>query len=123
MITHRISDEPTHGFKRVATVGDIRIAMHPFFGNVVVLCIAVDHFNSQMVKINMIPTQFVELRATTDTMVNQAGEIVNPNSPDALCSEFDFFMSLLNTPVVISDLCTAKIQWADSLQKFDQKVR
>jgi hypothetical protein len=51
--------------------------------------------------------------------VDRDGVIVSCDSPDAVMTEYEYYMSLLDTPVVIQDLVVAKILWADQNGRFN----
>lgn len=113
MITQSISNHPVHGFKAKATLASINIPCLPFMGEEVVLTLSVDYYNDADVRIDIIPPNIVHLRATKDTMVDETGTIVPTDDPSAIMSEYDFFISLMDKPIKISDLVIGKIIWSD----------
>lgn len=60
-------------------------------------------------------TKRYDLVASNETKVNQMGV----PDPDGVIGEFDFFLQLLASPVVINDMVKTKIQWAASLGRFN----
>jgi hypothetical protein len=117
---YNISDEPNYGFKRKVEVNSININMGDVFNKSVVLSLLVKYYapdgNTQ---ITFIPVKDVNLIADTTTWVDVDGNIVEQGSIDAAMTEYDFFMAMMNIPVVISDIVEAKVTWADSLGRFD----
>jgi hypothetical protein len=69
--------------------------------------------------ITIIPPKIVYLVADKTTCVDRDGVIVSCDSPDAVMTEYEYYMSLLDTPVVIQDLVVAKILWADQNGRFN----
>ena len=63
-------------------------------------------------------SKYVNLMATNETCVNSAGQIVECGTPDSI-GEYDFYIGLINEPIIIQDLVVAKITWADSEGKFN----
>jgi len=61
----------------------------------------------------------VYLIADNSTCVDSRGNIVPCDSPDAVMTEFEYYMSLLPTPVIIEDLVVGKIQQADAAGLFN----
>ena len=95
-----ISNEPTFGFKRTASMAALQINAVPFVGENINLLIQVDYFENETNNpISIIPPKNISLLAT--------GE------------EFEYYMGLFNEAVIIRDLVIAKIQEADQQQKFD----
>ena len=95
-----ISNEPTYGFKRTTTMAGLNIGVLPFMGENVNLICQVDYFEPTTdAPITIIPPKIVNLIAV--------GE------------EFDYYMSLLDQPVIIQDLVIAKIQEADLQGRFN----
>jgi len=62
--------------------------------------------------------KYVNLLADNSTCVNSAGQIVECGSPDSI-GEYDYYIGLINEPIIIQDLIVAKITWADSEGKFN----
>ena len=95
-----ISNEPTYGFKRTATMAAVLINALPFMGENVNLTIQVDYFEPTTdAPITIIPPKIVNLIA--------------------IGAEFDYYMSLLDQPVIIQDLVIAKIEEADQQGRFN----
>lgn len=95
-----ISNEPTFGFKRTASMAALQINSLPFVGENINLLIQVNYFEPETDNpISIIPPKNVSLLAT--------GE------------EFEYYMGLFNEEVVIQDLVIAKIQEADQNGKFN----
>ena len=115
-----ISNEPTYGFKRTATMASLQINALPWTGQNINLLVQVDYFEQITdVPITIIPPKIVNLVADNSTCVDRNGVIVPCDSPDAVMTEFEYYMSLLNTPVVIETLVVGKIQQADAAGRFN----
>lgn len=114
-----ISNEPTYGFKRTATMASLQINALPFVGQTISLITQVNYFDQNDVPIDIIPPKIVNLVADNSTCVDRNGAIVPCDSPDAVMTEFEYYMSLLNTPVVIETLVVGKIQQADAAGRFN----
>jgi len=120
MIVQPISNEPTYGFKRTATMAALNIGALPFMGLNVILFIQVDYFDATTDEpITIIPPKQVPLIADNSTCVDIHGAIVPCGSPEAVMTEYEYFMQMLNVPVVISDMVVQKILWADSMGRFN----
>lgn len=95
-----ISNEPTYGFKRTATMAALNIGALPFMGESINLVCQVDYYDATTdVLISLIPPKIVTLVATG--------------------AEYDYYMSLLDQQVVIQDLVVAKIEEADQQGRFN----
>lgn len=117
---YNISDEPVYGFKRKAEVARIHIGFMDFVDKAVNLQFTVNYYeNDGTTFINIIPPKSVTLRADETTWVDQNGTIVPEGDPTAVMTEYDFFMMMMNVPIVISDIIEAKVIWADNLGRFD----
>ena len=117
---YNISDEPTYGFKRKVEPTLIYIGLKDFVGKVVNLQFIVNYYEDDGTTIiNIIPPKSVILKADETTWVDQNGTIVPEGDPTAVMTEYDFFMALMDVPIVISDIIGAKVVWADSLGRFD----
>jgi hypothetical protein len=114
-----ISDEPTYGFKRTVTMSALLINALPSAGENVILLCQVDYFDDNDTPITIIPPKIVPLVADKTTCVDINGMIVPCGSPEAVTNEFDFFMQMLKVPVIIEDMVTQKIRWADSEDRFN----
>lgn len=115
-----ISNEPTYGFKRTATMAALLINALPFMGENVNLICQVDYFEPTTdVPITIIPPKIVPLIADNTTCVDANGVIVPCGSPDAVMTEYEFYMQMLSVPVVIADMVEQKILWADSEGRFN----
>jgi hypothetical protein len=114
-----ISNEPVYGFKRTATMAALQINALPFMGQNINLVTQVNYFDQNDLPINIIPPKMVSLIADNSTCVDSKGVIVPCGSPDAVMTEFEYYMSLLNTPVVIETLVVGKIQQADAAGLFN----
>lgn len=62
--------------------------------------------------------KYITLLANNEVCVNTAGQIVECGSPDSV-GEYDFYMAMIDEPIIIQDLITSKITWADSEGKFN----
>ena len=114
-----ISNEPVYGFKRTATMAALQINALPFTGECVNLMVQVNYFDQNDLPIDIIPPKIVNLIADNTTCVDNKGVIVPCGSPDAAMTEFDFYMSMMSVPVIIKDMVTQKILWADSQGRFN----
>jgi hypothetical protein len=115
-----ISDEPTYGFKRTATMASLQINVLPFMGESVSLLCQVNYFEPVTdLPITIIPPKIVPLIADNTTCVDSRGIIVPCGGPDAVMTEFEYYMQMLDVPVVIATMVTAKILWADGEGRFN----
>ena len=115
-----ISDEPTYGFKRTATMAALQINALPFMGETVNLICQVNYFEPTTdAPITIIPPKIVPLIADNTTCVDATGMIVPCGSPEAVMTEFEFYMQMLGVSVVIADMVEQKILWADSEGRFN----
>jgi hypothetical protein len=114
-----ISNEPTYGFKRTATMAALQINALPWVGENINVMTQVNYFDQNDVPIDIIPPKIVNLTADNNTCVDSKGNIVPCDSPDAVMTEFEYYMSLLPTPVIIEDLVVGKIQQADAAGLFN----
>jgi hypothetical protein len=117
---YNISDEPNYGFKRKVEVASIHIGFEDFVDKAVNLYLIVKYYESDGVTlITIIPTKGVILRADNTTWVDVDGNIVTEGDIAAIMTEYDFFMMLMDQPIIISDIVESKVTWADSLGRFD----
>jgi hypothetical protein len=117
---YNISDEPVYGFKRKVEVASIHIGFEDFIDKAVNLYLIVKYYESNgTTPITIIPAKGVTLRADNTTWVDITGTIVPEGDPTAVMTEYDFFMMMMNVPIVISDIIEAKVIWADNLGRFD----
>jgi len=115
-----ISNEPVYGFKRTATMAALQINALPFMREAVNLICQVDYFEPTTdAPITLIPPKIVPLIADNTTCVDANGVMVPCDSPDAVMTEYDYYMQMLFVPVVIADAVTQKILWADAEGKFN----
>jgi hypothetical protein len=115
-----ISNEPTYGFKRTVTMASLQINALPFVGQTVSLICQVDYFEPTTdAPITIIPPKIVNLIADNSTCVDKNGVIVPCDSPDAVMTEFEYYMQMLFVSVVIADMVEQKILWADSQGRFN----
>ena len=120
LITVPISDEPTYGFKRTATMAALNIGALPFMGESVNLICQVNYFEPITdLPITIIPPKIVPLIADNTTCVDSRGMIVPCGGPDAVMTEYEYYMQMLDVPVVIATMVTQKILWADSEGRFN----
>jgi hypothetical protein len=120
LITVPISDEPTYGFKRSVTMASLQINVLPFMGESVSLLCQVNYFEAATDEpITIIPPKIVPLIADNTTCVDNKGMIVPCESPEAVMTEYEYYMQMLGVPVVIADMVTQKILWADSEGRFN----
>jgi hypothetical protein len=117
---YNISDEPTYGFKRKVEVTQIFIGLQDFIDKAVNLYLIVKYYESDgITPITIIPFKEVTLRADNTTWVDVDGNIVPEGDIAAIMTEYDFFMMLMDQPIIISDIVESKVTWADSLGRFD----
>ena len=115
-----ISNEPVYGFKRTVTMAALQINALPFMGENVNLICQVNYFEPTTdVPISIIPPKIVNLIADNTTCVDANGVIVPCGSPDAVMTEYEYYMQMLTVPVVIADAVEQKIVWADSEGRFN----
>ena len=115
-----ISNEPVYGFKRKVTMAALNIAALPFMGENVNLVCQVDYFEPTTdVPITIIPPKIVPLIADNTTCVDVNGMIVPCGSPEAVMTEYEYYMQMLTIPVVIATAVEQKILWADSEGRFN----
>jgi hypothetical protein len=115
-----ISNEPVYGFKRTATMAALNIGALPFVGENVTLVCQVDYFEPITdAPITIIPPKIVPLIADNTTCVDVNGVIVPCGGPDAVMTEYEYFMQMLTVPVVIATMVEQKILWADSEGRFN----
>lgn len=69
--------------------------------------------------ITIIPPKIVSLVADNTTCVDRNGMIVPCGGPDAVMTEYEYYMQMLDVPVIIADMVTAKILWADGEGRFN----
>ena len=130
MIQINISDEPTYGFKRKATwtglfipadlTPDPPLAEIATMGSGIILYTIVQYFEAATDEpITIIPPKIVSLTADNTTCVDVNGVIVPCGSPEAVMTEYEYYMQMLTVPVVIADMVTQKIIWADSEGRFN----
>ena len=98
----------------------LNIAALPFMGENVNLVCQVDYFEPTTdAHITIIPPKIVPLIADNTTCVDVNGMIVPCGSPDAVMTEYEYYMQMLTVPVVIADMVEQKILWADSQGRFN----
>ena len=115
-----ISNEPVYGFKRKVTMASLQINALPFMGENVNLICQVDYFEQTTdAPITIIPPKIVPLIADNTTCVDANGVIVPCGSPEAVMTEYEYYMQMLTVPVVIADMVEQKILWADSEGRFN----
>ena len=115
-----ISDEPVYGFKRTVTMAALLINALPSAGENIVLLCQVDYFEPTTdAPITIIPPKIVPLIADNTTCVDANGVIVPCGGPDAVMTEYEYFMQMLFVPVVIATMVEQKILWADSMGRFN----
>jgi hypothetical protein len=116
---YNISDEPKYGFKRKVELANIYIGFQEFVNKSVHLNLIVKYYESDDTLITIIPFKNVILRADETTWVDVDGNIVPEGDTAAVMTEYDFFMAMMDVPVVISDIVEDKVTWADSLGRFN----
>lgn len=116
---YNISDEPNYGFKRKVEISNIQIGFQDFVDKAVNLHLIVKYYENDGTPITLIPAKSVILRADNTTWVDVDGNIVPEGDLAAVMTEYEFFMAMMDTPIVISDIVEAKVAWADSLGRFN----
>lgn len=120
MSPQQISNDPVYGFKRKVELSAVNIGLADFVGKRVQLMLSVNYYEADAsTVISVIPPKIVSLTADETTWVDANGNILPADDPAAVMTEYDYFLTLLNVPIVISTLVSQKITWADSLQRFD----
>ena len=121
MILVDISNDPVYGFKRKVEAAGLQIGFMDYMNKSVTLTTNVRYFenNSEEAEITIIQQKVVSMIADNTTCVNSSGVIVPCDSPDAVMTEYEYYMQMLNVPVVISDMIEQKILWADSQGRFN----
>lgn len=115
-----ISNEPVYGFKRTVTMAALQINALPFMGENVNLICQVNYFEPITdAPITIIPPKIVPLIADNTTCVDANGVIVPCESPEAVMTEYEYYMQMLTVPVVIATMVEQKILWADSEGRFN----
>lgn len=94
-----ISNEPTYGFKRTATMVSLSINCLPFVTESIILSVQINYFDQNDLPIDIIPAKIVSLTAVG--------------------AEYEAYMEMLDEPVIIQDLVIAKIQQADQEGRFN----
>ena len=61
---------------------------------------------------------YVSLIADNSTCVDDTGVIVPCGTPGSV-GEYDFYMAMMSTPIVIEDFVVSKLYWADSQGRFN----
>ena len=114
-----ISNEPVYGFKRTATMAALQINALPFMGESIILATQVNYFDQNDLPIDIIPAKIVNLIADNSICVDDKWNPVSCDSPDATITEFQYYMSMLDVPVIIKDLVINKILQADAAGRFN----
>lgn len=114
-----ISDEPEYGYKRKVTVACIHIGLEGFMDKAINLVAVARYYDSSWSPVTIIPPKTVTLRADDNVWVDSSGNIVPEDDPTAVMTEYDFFIAMLNTPVVISDIVEQKIAQSDAIGRFN----
>lgn len=115
MTPQQISDDQVYGFKRKAELSAINIGLADFIGKSVKLILSVKYYETDLTTvISLIPPKLVTLTADETTWVDASGTIVPEGDPSAVMTEYDFFLTLMDQPIVISNLVSQKIAWADT---------
>lgn len=98
----------------------LNIGALPFMGESVNLICQVNYFEAATDEpITIIPPKIVSLVADNTTCVDVNGVIVPCESPEAVMTEYEYYMQMLTVPVVIATMVTQKILWADSEGRFN----
>jgi hypothetical protein len=61
---------------------------------------------------------YVSLIANNNTCVDSEGVIVPCGTPDSI-GEYDYYMAMMSTPIVIQDFVVSKLYWADDQGRFN----
>jgi hypothetical protein len=114
-----ISNDPVYtDIERQVWLGGIVIGVNNNYGQQVVLTCDV-HCYQNGVELTLIPVRSVPLVADNTTCVDANGVIVPCGGPDAVMTEYEYFMQMMSVPVVIDDMVEQKILWADSQGRFN----
>ena len=121
MILVDISNDPQYGFKRKVEAASIIIGMMEYVPKVVTLTTNVHYYEDtpEANEITIIPQKVVSMIADNSKCVDAKGNIVPCDSPDAVMTEYEYYMAMLEQPVVIKDLVVSRILWADSQGLFN----
>lgn len=112
-----ISNHPEYGFKRAVDLDKTEIWIS-LKSQTVELRLEVVHFIDDTV-ITIVPPIIVPLIANNSTNVDPNTGIPLPDGEPGV-PEFTFLRAAMGTPVVIDDMISGKIQWADAIGRFNQ---
>jgi hypothetical protein len=114
-----ISNDPKYPLvERKVWLGGISIGVNNNYGQQVVLTCDV-HYYQNGEEITLIPVYSVPLIADNSTCVDIDGNQVPCGSIDAVMTEYEYYISLLDQPITISDIVEQKILWADQNGRFN----
>jgi len=116
---YNISDEPNYGFKRKVSVAQIHIGFEDFVDKCVNLVLTVKYYENDDPPQNIYISFQVYMLGPKLTPSQFRSNIVPEGDITAVMTEYEFFISLMNVPIVISDIVQAKVSWADSLGRFN----
>lgn len=122
MILVNISDDPQYGFKRKAEAALIHIGMMDYQGKTVTLTVNIRYFQNdpEETEITIIPQKVVSLIADQSTCVDKDGKVVPCGSPEAVMTQYDWYIKMMDVPVIIRDVVIARIEQADKDGIFDE---
>lgn len=116
---YSISNHPTiDAMKRYVSWAGLEIASDANFGFYIKLKYRIWAFINEIELPIGNDAKYITLLANNEVCVNTAGQIVECGSPDSV-GEYDFYMAMIDEPIIIQDLITSKITWADSEGKFN----
>jgi hypothetical protein len=112
-----ISADPQYGFVRKVNIDKTEIGIS-IRSQYVTIAFVVEYFDANTEEpILIIPEKQVVLLADNTTNVDSNGTPLPDGAPGT--PEFDYFRAAMGVPVVIDDMISAKITWADSIGRFN----
>jgi len=116
---YQISNHPTvSSMERYVSWAGLEIESDANYGFYIRLKYRIWAFLDQVEIPISIDAKYVNLLADNSICVNQQGQIVDCGTEGAI-GEYDFYMAMIDKPIIIQDLIVAKITWADSEGKFN----
>jgi hypothetical protein len=114
-----ISNDPLYPtVERMVWMGGISIGANATYGYQIVLTCDI-HYYQDGTEITLIPVKSVPLIADNNTCVDSKGVVVPCDSPDRAMTQYEYYMSMLGTPIIIDDVVEELILWADTQGKFN----
>jgi hypothetical protein len=112
----RISDHPVTGYIRYAEVVENGLS---YRGNVIALVVEISSYKELDAAGIIIANQDFSLIADNTTCVDVNGTIVPCGSPEAAMTEYEYFVSKLDQPIILLDMYLFYIQRADAAGRFN----